>query len=65
MPYPEFHCRSLQRREGDSRELIMIDSSRDRLMPWSGTGSWVTGHKMWPIVCSAAHTVCRLRETTL
>jgi len=19
-------------------------SSRDRLMPWSGTGSWVTGH---------------------
>jgi len=43
-------------------------SSRDRLMPWSGTGSWVTGHagqgsadwwvtwvtvhKMWPIVSS-------------
>jgi len=41
--------------------------SNDRLVPWSGTGSWVTGHtgqlndgsrrsgghKMWPIVSSA------------
>jgi len=31
---------SLQRTEGNSREL-MIRSSRDRLMAWSGTGSWV------------------------
>jgi len=30
----------------------MIMSSRDRLMPWSATGSWFTGQKMWPIVSS-------------
>jgi len=38
----DFQNSRLQRIEGNSREFIMFRiSSRDRLMPWSGTGSWV------------------------
>ena len=45
-PYPEFQIAHQCREEkAISRELLVIrEYSRDRLMPWSGTGSWVTVH---------------------
>jgi len=38
------HIIADKRREDNSRELMIREYSRDRLMPWSGTGSFVTGH---------------------